>query len=150
MSEDKVKISPPLYMVGTKIHCWRCEAKMSVIAILAPTVSDTEGSVCLLSNIEYLPKEVYVYIQTRVPTFQLRYSKTTRSKYWGNTCPKCKVLFGDFYLNGDFGDPFLPEDENDARSLYITEIPLSSHIEIDAGLSTGSAKIILENAKRIQ
>ena len=150
MDENKVKISPTLFIVGKKIHCWRCETKMPVIALLAPNVENTEDSVCLLSDITYLPKDVYFFIQSRVPTFKLKYSNTTKSKYLGNTCPKCGVLFGDFYLNGDFGDPFFPEDENDAKSLYITEIPLSSPIEIDASLSMGSAEIILKNAKRIQ
>ncbi len=137
-------------MVGKKIHCWRCEAKMTVIALLAPNVENTENSVCLLSDIKYLPRDVYFYIQSRVATFKLKYSKTTRTKYLGNTCPKCGVLYGDFYLNGDFGDPFFPEDESDAKSLYITEIPLSSPIEIEASLDIGSAETILQNATKIQ
>lgn len=136
-------------MVGTKINCWRCRAKMTVIALLAPNVEDTEGSVCLLSSIKYLPKDVYFYIQNRVPTYKLKYSNTTKDKYLGNTCPKCGVLYGDFYLDGDFGDPFFPEDENDAKSLYITEIPLRNPIVIDASLSMGSAEIILKYAKQI-
>ena len=111
MNDDTLKVNPPLFMVGLKIHCWRCDAKMSVISLLAPNVEDTEDQVCLLTGIENLPKEVLSFIQIRVPTFKLKFSKTANTKYFANTCPKCGVLFGDFFLNDEPGAPFFPEDE---------------------------------------
>jgi hypothetical protein len=149
MDDDKLKIIPPLYMVGQKIHCWRCEARMPVITLLAPNVVDTENQVCLLSGIENIPKEVLSFIQRRVPTFKLKFSKTTSTKYFANTCPKCGVLYGDFFLHDEPGSPFFPEDEKDAQSLYIKEIPISKPVEIKAGLSLGLGEIILSNAKKV-
>ena len=149
MDDDKLKINPPLFMVGLKIHCWRCEAKMPAISLLAPHVDDTEDQVCLLSGIENLPKEVLSFIQNRVPTFKLKFSKMAGSKYFANTCPKCGVLYGDFFLHGEPGAPFFPEDEEDAKSIYIKEIPISKPIEINAGLSLGLGEIILSNAKKV-
>ncbi len=147
--DDNLIVNPPLYMVGVKIHCWRCQAKMPVISLLAPKVDDTEGQVCLLSGIEKLPKGVLSFIQHKVPTFRLRYSKMAGTKYFANTCSKCGILYGDFFLYGELGGSFSPENEEDAKSLYIKEIPLSKPIQISAGLSVGRGEIILKNAKRI-
>lgn len=149
MNDDTLKVNLPLFMVGLKIHCWRCDAKMSVISLLVPNVEDTEDQVCLLTGIENLPKEVLSFIQIRVPTFKLKFSKTANTKYFANTCPKCGVLFGDFFLNDEPGAPFFPEDEKDAKSLYIKEIPISGPVQIKAGISLGSGEIILSNAKRV-
>ena len=149
MNDDTLKVNPPLFMVGLKIHCWRCEAKMPVISLLAPKVEDTEDQVCLLSGIERLPKAVLSFIQIKVPTFKLKFSKTANKKYFANTCPKCGVLFGDFFLNDEPGAPFFPKDEKDAKALYIREIPISGPIQIKAGISLGSGEIILSNAKKV-
>jgi hypothetical protein len=149
MDDDKLKINPPLFMVGIKIHCWRCEAKMPVISLLAPNVDNTEDQVCLLSGIENLPNQVLSFIQIRVPTFKLKFSKTANTKYFANTCPKCGVLYGDFFLHDEPGAPFFPEDEEDAKSLYIKEIPISRPVQIKAGLSLGLGEIILSNAKKV-
>jgi len=149
MDNDKLKINPPLYMIGLKTSCWRCDAKMPVIALLAPTVDDTEDQVCILSGIENIPKKILSFIQSKVPTFVLKYSKTVGKKYFANTCPKCRVIYGDFFLHDEPGAPFFPSDEKEAKSLYIKEIPLSEPIEIGAGVSIGLGKMILKNAKKV-
>ena len=76
MDEDRLTIDPPLYLIGKMSSCWRCEAKMPVVAILAPNVLGTEGEICVLSDITELPEAILAYIQRRVPTFKLTYSKT--------------------------------------------------------------------------
>ena len=143
------QINPPLYLVGKKIWCWRCENKMSVVAILAPHVEDTENQVCLLTDIVQLPEDVLFYIQKRVPTFKFKFSKTAGQKYYANTCPNCGVLSGDFYLHSEPEAPFFPTEEEEAQSLYMTEIPLSNPIEAKASLSIGVGELILNNAKKI-
>ena len=48
----------------------------------------------------------------RPRTVQLRYSKTVGAKYWANTCPKCKSIRGDWFLqgvDGPFGINYDPE-----------------------------------------
>ena len=85
-------------MVGKKYFCWRCGASMPVIALLAPNVEEIE-EVCLISQIQYIPWNILSFIQEKVPSFVLRYSKTAETKYYANTCPKCKVIYGDFFLN---------------------------------------------------
>jgi len=149
MDKDTLKILPPLYMVGCKIPCWRCETRMTVITLLAPNVDDTENQVCLLSGIDDIPVEILSFIQSKVQTFKLRHSKMAGKKYYANTCPKCGVLFGDFFLHAEPGAPFFPSDEKGAKSLYMKEIPLSTSVEIRARLSLGLGEIILSNAKRI-
>jgi len=149
MDNDKLKINSPLYMIGRKASCWRCGAKMSVIALLAPKVDDTEDQVCIFSGIENIPKKILSLIQSKVPTFVLKYSKTVGKKYFANTCPKCKVIYGDFFLHDEPGAPFFPSDEKEAKSLYIKEIPLSEPIEIGAGVGIGLGEMILKNAKKV-
>ena len=149
MDDRNLTINPPLYMIGLKTSCWRCGVKMPKIELLAPKVDDTEDQVCILSGIDYMPEQVLSFIQNKVPTFILKYSKTVGRKYFANTCPKCRVIYGDFFLHDEPGAPFFPSDEEDAKSLYIKEIPLSNPIEISASLSLVVGEVILSNAKRV-
>jgi len=130
MNDSNLLIRPPLFLVGKKIHCWKCQAKMPVVTLLAPYINDTENQVCLLSEIKRMPKELKEYIQKRVPTFKVKYSKTVRGSYFANTCPKCEMLSGDFYLHSEPGAPFFPTEDTEASFLYMTEIPLSSPIKV--------------------
>ncbi len=74
---------------------------------LVSHVEDTEEQVCILSEIERMPDEIIHYIQSRVPSYKLKYSKTVAQKYFANTCPKCGMLSGDFYLHSEPGAPLL-------------------------------------------
>jgi hypothetical protein len=149
MDEDRLTIDPPLYLIGKMCWCWRCEARMPVVAILAPKVAGTEGEICVLSEITELPEALLAYIQQRVPTFKLTYSKTVERKYFANTCPKCGMLTGDFHLHEEPGAPFCPMDEREASSLYMTELPVPGRIHARAGFSMGLGELILKNARRI-
>ena len=145
----KIKVSPPLYLIGMKVPCWRCNSRMPVVALLAPQVAGTDGQVCVLSNIEQLPQEILLLIQKKVPTFQFRSSLMAGSKYFANTCPNCHVIYGDFFLHSESGAPFFPESEEEAKSLYLTELPLSNSIEIQASPGIGVGELILRNGTRI-
>lgn len=149
MDDEKLIINPPLYMVGRKIYCWRCQTKMSAISLLAPKVEGTDDQVCLLSGIREMPNNVLSFIQSKVPTFKVKFSKMAGIKYYANTCPKCGVLYGDFYLHDEPGAPFFPENEEDAKSLYIKEIPISSPVKISSGLGVGVGEIILKHAIKV-
>lgn len=149
MEDDNLKIFPPLYLVGMKIYCWKCQTKMPAVAILAPSIEDTDNQVCVLSDIVGLPEDVLDYIQKRVPTFKYKYSKTAGSNYFANTCPNCSSLSGDFFLHSEPGAPFFPTDEQEASHLYLTKIPIQGPVSIQAGLHVGTGELILSNAKQI-
>lgn len=149
MDDCSLTIAPPIYMVGMKIDCWKCGERMPVIALLAPSVEGTDDQACLLSDVVSLPKVVLEYVQKRVPTYQLSYSKTVQSKYYANVCPKCRVLSGDFYLHSEPGAPFFPTCAEQAGLLYLAEIPVQSPVRIRAGCNVGTASLILKHAKRI-
>jgi hypothetical protein len=136
-------------MAGMKIACWKCGERMPVVALLAPVVEGLEHEVCILSGIVTLPDEVRSYVQKRVPTFQLRYSKTVEGKYYANTCPSCGMLSGDFFLHSEPGAPFFPTCETEAGLLYLTEIPIRGLVRIQAGYHMGTGELILNHAKRI-
>ena len=144
-----MKILPPLYLVGMKINCWKCQNRMPAVAILAPNIEDTDNEVCILSDIVDLPDEVLGYIQKRVPSFKFKYSKIVGNKYFANTCPSCGVISGDFFLHSEPGAPFFPTDEEEASLLYQTEIPIEGPILVQAGLHMGTGELILNHAKQI-
>jgi hypothetical protein len=145
----KLRIEPPLYMIGRKTTCWRCQARMPVIALLAPRVADAGNQVCVLGQIEKLPEDILAFVQQKVPTFRFRTSRMGGTRYFANTCPKCRVIFGHFFLHAEPGAPFFPTSEEEARSLYMKEIPLSGSVEVDASPSLGTGELIMENARKI-
>jgi hypothetical protein len=146
---DQLKIGPPLYLTGKNIRCWRRSSKMPVVALLAPQVEGTDNEICVLSNIQEPPEDVLSYIRKRAPTFKVKFSKTVREKYFANTCPACGVLSGDFFLHSEPGAPFFPTTENEAKNLFITEIPLSNEIKVSASCGMGVGALILSHAKKI-
>jgi len=149
MDANFVTVLPPFYMVGMKIGCWKCGERMPVVALLAPSVEGADNQVCILSDVVALPKDVLGYVQKRVPTFQLRYSKTVKGKYFANICPSCGMLSGDFFLHSEPGAPFFPTCSEEAGLLYLAEIPVQGSVRICANLNVGTGKLILKHAKRI-
>lgn len=69
-------------------HCWKCNE---------PTIVYTWPST---DNGEILLKE------PKPASIQYRFSKTTQSKYWANTCINCNSLQGDFFLFNEPDGPF--------------------------------------------
>ena len=62
--------------------CWKC--KREIIVFAWPKASEWDNSA---------PKG------RPIPrTIQYRYSKTAGTKYWVNTCPRCKSIQGDYFL----------------------------------------------------
>ena len=122
---------------------------MPVIALLAPNVDGAEGEISILSNIHELPRDIYFFIKSRVPSFKMKYSKMAGDKYLGNTCPRCGLLSGEFFLHSEPGATFFPMDEQNAKSLFMREIPVTSSIRINASPSTGSGDLILKHATKL-
>jgi hypothetical protein len=141
-------INPPLYIVSTRIHCWKCSTQMPAISLVAPDIPEGFDEVYVLSDIENLPREVLAFIHRFFPHFVLRYSKTTRSKYFANTCPSCHMLSGDFHLHCEPGATFCPETPKDAKRLWLKEIPLSGPVDVEASPGAGAGELIIENARR--
>ena len=121
---------------------------MPVVSVLAPKVRDSLGQVSVLSGITDMPEEVVAYIQGRVPTFKLKFSKTVGQEYYASTCPKCGMLSGDFHLHSEPGAPFFPTTEEEAASLYMTEIPISAAID-DPALAITIIAVITGPISRI-
>ena len=149
MHDSLIQIDPPLYLAHTMISCWRCGADMPAIALVAPNVAEAEGEICILSEIEELPEAVLQYVGNRFPSFKLKYSKTSGSRYYANTCPKCGVISGDFYLHSEPGAPFFPTNEEEAKQLTLEAVPLTGSIRVRAGLGMGVGDLILEHARKV-
>jgi hypothetical protein len=157
MDVPGLKVLPPLYLAGMKISCWKCGERMPVVTLIAPNIEDVyseedeidEREIFILSDVVTLPTNILEYLQKRVPSFKLKYSKTVGAKYYANTCPHCGMLSGDFYLHSEPGAPFFPMDEEEASQLYITEIPIEEPVLIQAGLHSGTGELIVKHAQKI-
>jgi hypothetical protein len=147
--DGPIRIDPPLYLASTTVACWRCGAAMPAVALVAPNVPDADGEACVLSEVRELPESVLSFIQARFPTFQRKYSKTVGYEYFANTCRRCGVLYGDFYLYDEPGAPFFPTCEEEARSVCLQEVAVAGPIWIRARLGTGTADMILSGARRV-
>jgi hypothetical protein len=146
---SRFRIDPPLYLAHTMVSCWRCGAKMPALALVAPNVAEADGEICILSEIEELPEAVLHFVRNRFPSFTLRYSKTAGSPYYANTCLRCGVISGDFYLHAEPGAPFFPTTEGEAKQLTLEAIPLAGPITIRAGVGVGAGDLILEHARKL-
>ena len=79
----------------------------------------------------------------------LRYSKTARSGYYANSCPRCGVISGDFYLHSEPGAPFFPTTKREADQLTVEPVPLAGSITVRAGVGVGAGDLILEHARKL-
>ena len=149
MPDGLIQIDPPLYVAHTMIARWRCRAHMPAIALVAPNVPETDGEIGILSQVEELPEVVLGFVRNRFPSFRLKYSKTSGSRYYANTCPKCGVLSGDFHLHSEPGAPFFPTTEEEAKHLTLDAVPLTGPIGVRAGLGMGAGNLILEHARKV-
>ncbi len=149
MRNDNVRINPALYLAHTVIGCWRCGETMPAVALIASNVPQAEGQVCILSEIEELPEAVLHFVRKRFLSFKFKYSKTTGSQYYANTCPGCRVISGDFYLHSEPGAPFFPTTKEESKELTVEAIPTGESINVRAGLGIGVGDLILKHAKRL-
>ena len=81
---------------------------------------------------------VLTFTRKRFPLFQLKYTKTLRSRYYVNTCPKCTVLSGYFHLHSEHGAPFFPTTKEEAKRLTLELVPLTGSIRVRAGIGIGT------------
>ena len=145
MHDDEIRIDPPLYLAHTMTSCWRCGAAMPALALVAPNVAETEGGICILSEVQQLPESVLQFVRQRFPSFKQKYSKTLGQRYYANTCPRCGVISGDFYLHSEPGAPFFPTTEKEAKELTLEP----GSITVRGGLAMGVGDLILEHARKL-
>jgi hypothetical protein len=75
------------YLRG-EVSCWKCRRSTAVFAWGAESWSTSQPP------------------DPRPRTVQLRYSKTTESRYWANVCEHCGALQGDMFLHNEPDGPF--------------------------------------------
>jgi hypothetical protein len=54
------------------------------------------------------------------------------------------------FLHSEPGAPFFPEDDKDAKTLYMRKIPLTSSISVMASPSIGCGDLIFKNATKLK
>jgi len=146
---DKLIVNPPIYLASTEIDCWKCKSKMTAVAIIAPNIPEAEGEIGILSDVSLLPEYLVEEIQKLHPNYQLRYSNTSKDKYYANTCPNCSVITGDFYLHSEPGGAFFPMSDIETKKIQVRKIELPETMEIEAGYGVGLGDEILKLGEKI-
>lgn len=155
-----MKVYPPLYLMGRKINCWRCKSRTSIIGLLAPSVDYPEEFIdpedpdaleepLIPLYIEHVPDSILRFMQKLVPGFKLQNSYNAGEEYFGNSCASCGALIGDNHIHSRPGGAFYPTNDDEAKLIYLTEVPLSEPTDISADASIGRGQMILDNAHRI-
>jgi hypothetical protein len=120
---------------------------MPVVAIITQGVEEAMGDTCTLNNVHSLPDAVLAYIRGKNPNYKLKYSKMAEERYFANTCPKCGVLSGDFFLHGAPDAPFFPLTEESAAKVTLERIPVDEPLDIDCAYGAGGAMLLMEHAQ---
>ena len=149
MFDDRIQLEPPLYLIAGETPCWRCGALMPVVALLCENADAEDEGPFILSNIAELPHELSTYVQQFYSNFGLKFSKTAGGKYFANSCRKCGVISGDFFLHSEPGGPFFPTEPEEAQRLTIEQIPLDHTISVRGCCGYGIGDLIMKHAKKI-
>lgn len=88
--------------------CWKCGNKMKIAMILS---SDNNYLIGAAS----FTKEEIKMAQTLGVNIKKKYSRTTKSSYWANTCDKCNAFIGKFYMHDYIYNPHDEEIDLDYK-----------------------------------
>ena len=86
---NNLELPKRYYRYGFR-KCWKCKREIIVFTWPQHGIWD-----------DCAPK-----VKPSPPTIQYQFSKELRRKYWGNTCPYCKILQGDWF-RGNPDNPLL-------------------------------------------
>lgn len=148
---EKLRIKSPLFLAQSETNCWNCGSEITVVALLAPNIINSEeDAVCKLLNITYLPEILLKRIQSLNQNFKLRQSKTTLESYYANVCQHCNKITGDFYLHSEPGGAFFPLEDEDFKKIRLIKFDLEDEIELESDYSYGFVEEMLEKGKMIK
>ena len=149
MDDAVIRVEPPLYLAEALSSCWRCGKDTTVIALAAqcqepaeifnedPESFDDEdedfGGMLWIQSIEKLPSELAELLRMRYPFFKKNYSKTAGIYYFMNHC-SCGAKLGDFFLHGEPGAAFCPDDEEGGRRVILRLLPIDHAVTLRAGI----------------
>lgn len=136
--DDAITIQPPVFLITGSTTCFRCGVRFEAAAIAASCIEEGVEQAGLLSFVENFPSDLLAHIQQRVPAYSLEWSRTAERQYYGNTCPNCGVLNGDYYLHSPDG-VFAPLDEEAAATLAIEKLPVDGPITVRSGIAYSSS-----------
>lgn len=146
--DEPSRVWAPLFFAVTETVCWNCGATLPVGTLIATNVEGAPDSVFMIHGFGDMPETVVHSIQAQVPDFRRTSSKSGGYTHFGNHCPKCGSLTGDFYLFSEPGGPFCPETEQDAARIHVQEIAIPERLELQLHYPSRPAEFILANARR--
>jgi ribosomal protein L37AE/L43A len=92
--------------------CWKCDSNMKVATISSSRGGLVNGTANNLSPSNFNIKEI-TFAQSKGVLLKTQYSNTVNEKYLANSCNKCGLFAGNFYL---FEDYILPASNGDLQS----------------------------------
>ena len=109
----------PYYFALWDRKCWKCGSCIRVALNVSGwsfVPEDSEGSLWD----DEIPDDVLKILRSLGAVMEKRHSKEGGMAYYGNICPYCGALQGDFYLNEELLE--YAYDENPKNNLLIVEI----------------------------
>ncbi|WP_163056745.1 DUF5710 domain-containing protein [Acidithiobacillus ferrooxidans] len=120
---NTINVRSKMYCLA-KSHeiCWKCGHDSPVFSFFLPvgevTNWDEHGEYwntfpcAMLCNVRYLPDNITSIIRHALPQYRIDFSKTVGYPYYMNHCVKCGARSGDFFLHGELGSAFNPNECN--------------------------------------
>ncbi len=134
-----------VYIASCEIKCWRCNNLTTVIAFAI----ESDNIIDLANNFKNIKDEtgfdLLIYpISSDIPlsiktimeqnfSCKNKYSKTTNTTYFANTCQYCDALQGDFFLYEEVDSPFSPFSN---KPLSLLKISLLNDIPFNLTINT--------------
>jgi hypothetical protein len=153
--QPNLRLFSPLLILSARAKCWHCIGELTAVGLGAHALEEegeVEGNVAetgdmfTIRELDVLPDDVMAELVARNPGFKRQHSNTAGSSYYGNTCPHCGKLTGDFYLFAQPGGAFFPTTEADAAGIKVERLAFPEPVAIGGSWGYGIGEFILAHA----
>lgn len=147
MDNDPVQIKTTAGLSKCSTNCWRAVRHVGLGASRPKRLRDRWRTCYSVQHhgLAGISAGVHSEALPHVPTeIFANFGKTLLCQ----PCPKCRVIYGDFYLQDEPSAPFFPTEAEEARLLQMETVPLSRAIFMHYYCGYGIGKLILRNARR--
>jgi hypothetical protein len=137
---------PPLYLLRTVARCPKCRQAQHVFTLGCSAFHDAEDLrrvdvFHFLRRITSVPQTVLDLLNAKSPGFFLDQEAGDERNYLMNHCA-CGTGFGDDYLHGDVGAPFMPDTPEGYGRFELFRLPIDEAIPVECSYMVGGGEYL--------